>query len=114
MALVESRGIRLTKNGKGYKGRCPFHEDQDPSFSVNPDKNLWNCFGCDKGGDAIRFVELYDHVDFQPQPGTSRNRGQTTVSTDGTGVVTIRSAGVGPRQVQIHKLTTSSRAILRA
>jgi DNA primase catalytic core len=65
VALVRSKGVQLTKNGKGYKGKCPFHEDDDPSFSVNPDKNLWNCFGCDKGGDVIRFVELIDQVDFK-------------------------------------------------
>jgi DNA primase len=68
--LIRSRGVELTKNGKGYKGLCPFHEDQDPSFSVNPDKNLWHCFGCDKGGDAIRFVELYDQVDFKSRAAT--------------------------------------------
>ena len=58
VSLVRSKGVQLKKNGKGYKGPCPFHEDDDPSFSVNPEKNLWNCFGCDKGGDVIRFVEL--------------------------------------------------------
>ena len=63
--LIRSRGVELTQNGKGYKGLCPFHADEAPSFSVNPDKNLWHCFGCDKGGDAIRFVELYDQVDFK-------------------------------------------------
>ncbi len=65
VGLVRSRGVSLKKNGKGYKGSCPFHEDDDPSFSVNPEKNLWNCFGCDKGGDVIRFVELIDGVDFK-------------------------------------------------
>jgi DNA primase catalytic core len=65
VALVKSRGVKLRKNGKGYKGPCPFHKDSDPSFSVNPDDNLWNCFGCNKGGDAIRFVELFDHVGFK-------------------------------------------------
>lgn len=66
VALIRSRGVRLTKNGKGYKGLCPFHEDKKtPSFSVTPDKGLWHCFGCDKGGDAIRFVELIDGVDFK-------------------------------------------------
>jgi DNA primase catalytic core len=65
VALVESRGVTLTKNGKGYKGLCPFHEDKDPSLLVNPGQNLWNCFGCDKGGDVIRFVELIDGVDFK-------------------------------------------------
>jgi DNA primase catalytic core len=65
VALIESRGVTLTKNGKGYRGLCPFHEDKDPSLLVNPDQNLWNCFGCDKGGDVIRFVELIDGVDFK-------------------------------------------------
>jgi len=63
--LVKSRGVKLRKNGKGYKGCCPFHEETKPSFSVNPEQNLWNCFGCDKGGDAIRFIELIDQVDFK-------------------------------------------------
>jgi len=48
VALVESRGIQLKKNGKGYKGLCPFHEDKTPSLSINPDTNLWQCFGCSK------------------------------------------------------------------
>ncbi|MCL7489836.1 MAG: CHC2 zinc finger domain-containing protein, partial [Desulfobulbaceae bacterium] len=66
VALVKSRGITLKKNGKGYKGHCPFHADEkSPSLSVTPDKNLWQCFGCNTGGDAIRFVELFDKVDFK-------------------------------------------------
>ena len=66
VALVKSRGITLKKNGKGYKGHCPFHEDNTtPSLSVTPEKNLWQCFGCNTGGDVIRFVELIDKVDFK-------------------------------------------------
>src|SRR5690606_5692872 len=57
-------GIMLKKNGKGYTGLCPFHEDTNPSLSVNPSKNLWQCFGCGTGGDIIRFVELFDKVSF--------------------------------------------------
>ena len=63
-ALIESRGIQLRKNGKGFVCRCPFHEDKEPSLSVNPETNLWQCFGCGSAGDVIRFVELYDKVDF--------------------------------------------------
>ncbi|MDH5525391.1 MAG: CHC2 zinc finger domain-containing protein [Desulfobulbaceae bacterium] len=65
VALVKSRGVGLKKTGKSYKGPCPFHDDNDPSFTVNPEENLWNCFGCNKGGDAIRFVELIDKVNFK-------------------------------------------------
>ena len=62
--LIESRGVKLKKNGKGYVGLCPFHADATPSFSVNPAQNLWQCFGCSTGGDAIRFVELFDKRSF--------------------------------------------------
>ena len=65
VALVESRDISLKKNGKSYKGLCPFHNDKKPSLSVNPSTNLWQCFGCSAGGDVIRFVELIDKVDFK-------------------------------------------------
>jgi len=54
----------LKKNGKGYVGLCPFHEDTNPSLSVNTQKNLWQCFSCGTGGDIIRFVELMDKVAF--------------------------------------------------
>ena len=64
VSLIESKGIQLKKNGKGYVGLCPFHDEDTPSLSVTPSTNLWNCFGCGKGGDAIRFVELYDKVSF--------------------------------------------------
>ena len=64
VALVQTKGIELKKNGKSYRGLCPFHEDTNPSLSINPVKNLWQCFGCGAGGDAIRFVEMFDQVPF--------------------------------------------------
>jgi DNA primase catalytic core len=64
VALAEARGIKMKKNGKGWFGLCPFHNDKNPSLSINPATNLWQCFGCGKGGDVIRFVELFDQVDF--------------------------------------------------
>ena len=64
VALIRSRGIELKKKGKGFVGLCPFHAEDTPSFSVNPAQNLWQCFGCGTGGDAIRFVELFDKVSF--------------------------------------------------
>lgn len=64
VALVKSKGIDLKKNGKSYLGLCPFHDDTNPSFSVNPTNNLWQCFGCGAGGDVIRFVEIFDKVSF--------------------------------------------------
>ena len=65
VALVKSKGIPLKKNGKSYKGLCPFHEDTNPSLLINPSTNLWQCFGCSAGGDVISFIEQYDRVDFK-------------------------------------------------
>jgi len=64
-ALVQAKGIALKKNGKSWFGLCPFHNDKNPSLSINPTKNLFQCFGCGAAGDVIRFVELIDHVDFK-------------------------------------------------
>jgi len=63
--FMQASGVELTRNGRGYKGYCPFHEDnKTPSLSVTPGKNLWQCFGCGKGGDIFEFVQLFDRVDF--------------------------------------------------
>ncbi len=63
--LMQSCGLELKQVGSNYQGFCPFHEDSSsPSLTVNPDENLWNCFGCDKGGDNIRFIQLYDNISF--------------------------------------------------
>ncbi len=63
VAVVEER-TSLRKQGARLVGRCPFHEERTPSFSVNPATGLYHCFGCHKGGDVIRFVEETQGLDF--------------------------------------------------
>lgn len=53
---VISEHIALKKSGRNYWGCCPFHKEKTPSFSVNPDKGIFKCFGCGVGGDAISFL----------------------------------------------------------
>jgi DNA primase len=65
VALIRSKGIELKRAGRSYRGLCPFHSESEPSFTVNPSKKLWQCFGCGAAGDAIRFVELFDKVGFR-------------------------------------------------
>ena len=55
---------RLTKAGHRYKGLCPLHKEKTPSFSVDPVQGLFYCFGCSRGGDAIRLHELLTGDDF--------------------------------------------------
>ena len=53
---VISEHIVLKKSGMNFWGKCPFHQEKTPSFSVNPDKNIFKCFGCGAGGDSISFL----------------------------------------------------------
>ena len=64
VALVRDSGVELKKSGKSYLGRCPFHDDDTPSLSVNQDERLWNCFGCSAGGDALAFLQLKEKLEF--------------------------------------------------
>ena len=64
MVEVVSGRTSLRKAGARYSGRCPFHEERTPSFSVNPADKLYHCFGCGKGGDVITFVRETESLDF--------------------------------------------------
>ncbi len=57
--------IQLKKSGAHYLGVCPFHDDHKPSLTVNDNKNMFMCFACDTGGDAINFVERYKKLEFK-------------------------------------------------
>jgi DNA primase len=62
--VVQERGVQLRRSGTAWKGLCPFHGEKTPSFQVNGEKGFFHCFGCGVGGDAIKFVELFDKVTF--------------------------------------------------
>jgi DNA primase len=55
----------LRRVGTRWTGLCPFHDERTPSFSVNPEEKLYYCFGCSEGGDAFKFVQQTEAVDFQ-------------------------------------------------
>lgn len=61
---VVSKYVRLRKTGINYKGLCPFHNEKTPSFSVNAKKQIFYCFGCHKGGNAIKFLMEYNNLSF--------------------------------------------------
>ena len=62
-AVVGSR-VTLKKGGKDLQGLCPFHDEKTPSFTVSPTKNMYYCFGCGAGGDAIKFLEEFEGLSF--------------------------------------------------
>ena len=56
--------LPLVKKGKDYLAKCPFHDDNNPSMHVSPEKQIFNCFVCHTGGNAFTFVQKYDHLSF--------------------------------------------------
>jgi DNA primase len=62
--VVSGRTQLRRASGSRYVGRCPFHEERTPSFSVNPAEKLYHCFGCGKGGDVVSFVQETESLDF--------------------------------------------------
>ena len=62
--VVSARTPLRRASGSRFTGRCPFHEEKTPSFSVNPVDKLYYCFGCGKGGDIVAFVRETENLDF--------------------------------------------------
>jgi DNA primase len=63
--LAEARGIKLRRVGRSLMGLCPFHKDTNPSLSIDPVKNEWHCFGCERKGDVIEWVKCAEGVSFK-------------------------------------------------
>jgi DNA primase len=64
IVAVISEHVRLKKAGRAMKGLCPFHQEKTPSFHVNPDRQIFKCFGCGAGGDVYRFLMDAEKMNF--------------------------------------------------
>lgn len=94
---VVSEHLRLQKAGRDLKGLCPFHSEKTPSFYVSPEKQLWHCYGCGKGGDLFTFIEQIEHL--------SDFKSALRLLADKAGVVLEESPGAG-RQRELKKTIT--------
>ena len=62
---IISSYINLTPKGKNYFGVCPFHDDNNPSMSVSPDKQIYKCFSCGATGTVFKFIMDYENITFR-------------------------------------------------
>lgn len=64
VVAVVSDYVTLKKSGRNFFGLCPFHPEKSPSFSVNPDKQIFHCFGCGAGGNVFTFIQRQQGISF--------------------------------------------------
>lgn len=71
--------LPLTRSGKNFKARCPFHEEKTASFNVSPDRQIYKCFGCGRGGSVFDFVMEMDRLEFPEAVGMLAERAGVTL-----------------------------------
>lgn len=80
-AVAEQYGVKLRRNGTALVGLCPLHDEKTASFTVYPTTQSFFCFGCGKGGDVFKLVELAERVDFQEALHLLANRARIELPT---------------------------------
>ena len=71
--------LPLKKAGRNFKATCPFHSEKTPSFIVSPEKQIYHCFGCGEGGNALSFLLKYERLNFKEAIETLAKRAGVTI-----------------------------------
>lgn len=82
IAEIIGARVPLRRAGRELAGRCPFHEEKTPSFTVSPQKQFYHCFGCGAHGTAIGFLMALDRLDFREAVTELAQRAGMTLPTD--------------------------------
>jgi DNA primase len=100
-----SQFLNLKKEGRNFKGLCPFHHEKTPSFVVSPEKQFYHCFGCSKGGNLFSFIMDYEKMVFVDA---------VTRAADFAGIVLPKPEQKSPEQIsrtqtlyEVNELTCS-------
>lgn len=76
--------LPLKRKGAGFWALCPFHKEKSPSFQVNPQKQIWHCFGCGAGGNVFRFLMQYEGLEFMDAVRRLAERANIPIEFDET------------------------------
>ena len=97
---IVSRYVQLTKKGGNLFGLCPFHNEKTPSFSVSPDKQIYHCFGCGKGGGVVNFIMEIENLSFPEAVRFLADQAGMTVPEDGQDQEVLR---LRKRMLELNK-----------
>ena len=98
--IVESYGVKLKRTGSSFLAVCPFHNEKTPSFNVNPQLQIFKCFGCGVGGSAIKFVQLMERCEFPEAIEKLATRAGVTLEYENGRVADPAQAGVNKDKKQ--------------
>ncbi|MHB8065145.1 MAG: DNA primase [Ruminiclostridium sp.] len=99
---VISEYIKLDKKGKNYFGKCPFHNEKTASFSVEPVKQIFHCFGCSKGGNVIHFIMAIENLDFPEALKLLADRAKIQIPEMNDGILDDEKAKLKKELLQIN------------
>lgn len=97
--------VPLKRAGANWVGLCPFHKEKSPSFNVNPQRQIYHCFGCHKGGDVFRFVQDYENIGFMDAVRRLADRANIVLKFE-EGGEEEKSRDLKARLLEIHEQIT--------
>ncbi|HSX09281.1 MAG TPA: DNA primase [Candidatus Saccharimonadales bacterium] len=95
-----SEFIPLKKAGRNFKANCPFHTEKSASFVVSPERQIWHCFGCGKGGDVYTFLMEYERLEFPEALRTLAKRAGIELTTR------ERSSGLASQKERLYQINS--------
>jgi len=98
--------IPLKRAGANFLALCPFHKEKTPSFNVNPQRQIFHCFGCHKGGNVFTFVREYENIDFVEAVRRLADRAKIPIETEQAGSRESYSRGLKDKLLEIHEQIT--------
>lgn len=103
--LIQSY-VPLRRAGSAFKGLCPFHNEKSPSFTVNPQRQFFHCFGCGKSGDAIAFLREFENLPFDEAVKKLASRAGVPVVEGREDPNVTKNRRLKSRLIELHRVAT--------